>query len=200
MGAELGVGFPGEHFPSIKPAATSPVLSVFATYAPAARPVALTAVAGFRLDRGAQTIDDPDRLNRSQRLAIGASDTNALLLGLGAVTRVTKNWDALGEWTWDLRVPAKGTSALESPMRLDVGGRFTPKDSGLAFQFLFEVSPSSRPTIASGEPLVVVEPRIGIVVGVNILPKRAGSPLDEQPPLSSAAARGVISFQPIFPR
>jgi hypothetical protein len=192
VGAEANVGFPGEQVPSIDPAATSPELSLFATYAPASASYALTSLVGFRVDRGAHTVDEPDRLSRSQRVSIGASDTNALLLGLGTVAHVAKNWDALGEWTWDLRVPSNGTSALESPMRLDAGARFTPKDSGtLAFQFLIEVSPSARPTIAAGEPLVVVDPRVGIVVGMNILPKRAHSPLDEPT---------AISFQPNFPR
>jgi len=187
VGAEMGVGFPGDHVPSIDLAATTPELSLFATYAPAS-PVSLSALLGFRIDRGAHTIEDPNRLSRSQRLSIGASDTNALLLGIGAVSRVTKSWNALGEWTWDLRLPAKGTSAFESPMKFDVGARYTPTESGpLAFQFLFEVCPSARPTIAPGEPLVVVEPRIGAVVGVNFLPPA--------PPL-----RDAVSFQPIFPQ
>jgi hypothetical protein len=201
VGAEFNVGFPGEHVPSIDLAATSPELSLFATYAPASASFAVTSLVGFRLDRGAQTIEEVDRLSRSQRLAIGASDTNALLLGLGAAARLTTNWQALGEWTWDLRVPSKGTSALESPMRLDAGARFVPKDSGtLAFHFLMEVSPSARPTIAAGEPLVVVDPRIGVVVGVNFLPKRTGGAADEQPTSASANRGRAISFQPIFPK
>jgi hypothetical protein len=188
FGAEANIGFPGEHVPSIDLAATSPEVSLFATYAPSA-PVSLSALFGFRLDRGAHTIDDPDRLSRSQRLSIGASDTNALLFGIGAVSRVTANWAAVGEWSWDLRVPAKGASALESPMRFDIGARFTPRESGtVALQMLFEVSPSARPTIAPGEPLVVVEPRAGLVIGVNLLP-----------PVSNSS-RDNVSLEPIFPQ
>jgi hypothetical protein len=177
VGAQAGVGFPGEHAPSIDFAATSPELSLFATYAPESKPVALSALVGFRLDRSLHTVEDANRLSRSQRVSIGASDTNAMLFGLGAAARVTKTWDAVGEWTLDLRVPSKGTTALESPMRLDAGARFTPADSGtLAFQFLFEASPSGRPTVSPGEPLVVIEPRLGVVVGINLLPPRVSTP------------------------
>jgi hypothetical protein len=191
VGAQAGVGFPGEHVPSIDFAATSPELLLFATYAPETKAVALSALVGFRLDRSSETIEDANRLNPSQRVSIGTSDTNAMLFGLGAVARVTTTWDAVGEWTWDLRVPSNGTTALESPMRLDAGARFTPSDSGtLAFQFLFEASPSARPAIAPGEPLVVVEPRFGIAVGINVLPPRA----------STAAARSDVSLRPIFPQ
>jgi hypothetical protein len=151
VGAEASVGFPGEQVPSIALAATSPELSLFATYAPVATHVAIASLLGFRLDRGAKAITDPDRLTRAQRLSIGASDTNALLFGLGVAGRIANRWEALGEWTWDLRIPASGIPALESPMRLDGGARFAPTEAGtVELQFLVEVSPSARPTIAAG--------------------------------------------------
>jgi hypothetical protein len=178
VGARASVGFPGHEVPSITLSATSPELSLFATYAPAASHVAIASLVGFRLDRGAEAIGDPDRLSRAQRLSIGVSDTNALLFGLGVAGRIANRWEALGEWTWDLRIPAKGTGALESPMRVDGGARLAPTEAGtVELQFLVEVSPSARPTLDAGRPLVVVEPRVGIVVGVNLLPMRPKSPM-----------------------
>jgi hypothetical protein len=171
LGAQAGVGFPGGHAPSIALSAVSPELSLLATYAPTSRPFALASFVGFRVDRGAEAVDDPNLLNRAQRLSVGVSDTNALLVGIGVAGRVANGWEALGEWTWDLRVPAKGVNALSSPMRLDAGARLTPEGRGtLQFQMLVEVSPSARPTIGPGEPLAIVEPRVGIVLGVNLLP------------------------------
>lgn len=178
VGARASAGFPGQEVPSITLSATSPELALFATYAPAASHLAIASLVGFRLDRGAEAIADPDRLSRAQRLSIGASDTNALLFGLGVAGRIANRWEALGEWTWDLRIPAKGVGAFESPMRVDGGARLAPTEAGtVELQFLVEVSPSARPTIAADRPLVVVEPRVGIVVGVNLLPQRPKSPM-----------------------
>jgi len=172
-GAELDVGFPGDHVPSIDLAATSPALSLLATYAPEAAPLAVASLVGFRLDRGAQAIANLDGLSRSQRLSIGASDTNALLFGLGATGSVAPHWEVLGEWTWDLRAPSKGARAGQSPMRIDAGARFTPSESGtVQLQLIFEASPSARPAIAPGEPLVIVEPRLSFALGVNLRPPR----------------------------
>ncbi len=172
VGAEAGLAFPGRKVPSIEPNATSPELSLYATFAPSAASFAVGARAGFRLDRGDRALADPDRLTRPQRLSIGVSDTNALLLGLAGAARVAKHWEALAEWTWDLRVPANGTTALESPMRIDAGARVIPDvaRSHIQIQLLVEVSPSARPTIGSGEPLVIVEPRVGLFVGLTFLP------------------------------
>jgi hypothetical protein len=186
LGAQTIVRFPGDRVPSIEFAATTPEVSVFATYAPSSRPVAFTSLVGFRLDRSAEAVPSPDFLNRAQRLSVGASDTNALLLGLGVVGRVSMQWDVLGEWTWDVRVPAKGVAPLRSPMRIDAGARFTPSENGsFQFQVLAEVSPSGRPSIGPGEPLVIVEPRVGLVLGVNLLPRRP-LPLSDGPPPPSA--------------
>src|SRR5439155_23329787 len=91
VGAQAGIGFPGDQVPSIEFAATTPEVSAFATYAPSSTPLALSALVGFRLDRGAHAIADVDRLTRSQRLAIGVSDTNELLLGIGFAARVARD-------------------------------------------------------------------------------------------------------------
>jgi hypothetical protein len=66
-------------------------------------------------------------------------------------------------------------------MRIDAGARFVPGTSGtVQLEFLVEVSPSSRPPIAADGPLVIVEPRIGAVVGVNLLPSRRNRSFREE--------------------
>ena len=185
LGAQAVIALPGAKAPSADFNATSPELSVLASYAPPSWPVALTSELGFRLDRSAQTVPDPDRLRRADRLALGISDTNALLLGAGVVGRAANGLEALAEWTWDLRVPPEGLRATDSPMRLDAGVRWTPTDRGtVQLQLLVEVSPSSRPSIGPGEPLAVVEPRVSGIMGLILRPSRPSA----APPPSEAAS------------
>ncbi|HYU26765.1 MAG TPA: carboxypeptidase-like regulatory domain-containing protein, partial [Thermoanaerobaculia bacterium] len=176
----------------------TPELSLLVAYAPASGPLVMASRVGFRLDRTKETVSDSDRLSRADRLSLGVSDTNALLLGAGVVGRVAPGWEALGEWTWDLPAPAKGVSAAASPMRIDAGARYTPNERGsLQLQLLVEVSPSARPTIGPGQPLVVVEPRVGLVAAVNFLPpppaavETAPTPVVQPPPLQARAIGSV---------
>ncbi len=169
IGAEANVRFPGESAPSVNFAAVSPELSLLAAYAPAAGPVSIGSQIGFRYDRSGDTVPTPDRLLRADRMSLGVSDTNALLLGLGFVFRASKSVEALAEWSWDVRVPSKGAGAMESPMRIDLGGRYYASDT-LALQLVAEVSPSSRPTIGPGAPLVVIEPRASVFAGISFRP------------------------------
>ncbi len=169
IGAEANVRFPGESAPSVNFAAVSPELSLLAAYAPAAGQVSIGSQIGFRYDRSGDTVPTPDRLLRADRMSLGVSDTNALLLGLGFVFRASKSVEALAEWSWDVRVPSKGAGAMESPMRIDLGGRYYASDT-LALQLVAEVSPSSRPTIGPGAPLVVIEPRASVFAGISFRP------------------------------
>jgi hypothetical protein len=169
LGAQLGVGFPGREAPSVTLAATSPELSLLGAYAPASGPVALASRVGFRLDRSAETVSDPDRLNAADRLSLGVSDTNELLLGAGVTAPAAPGVEILAEWTWDVRVPSKGVSAAQSPMRLDAGARISTSDT-LALQLVVEVSPSSRPGVGAGTPLAVVEPRVSVFAGITLRP------------------------------
>ncbi|HEX9295621.1 MAG TPA: carboxypeptidase regulatory-like domain-containing protein [Polyangiaceae bacterium] len=194
FGAEAQVVVPGRDAPSIEFKAITPELSLLAAYAPASGPLTFASRLGFRLDRTKEAVPDVDRLSRADRLSLGVSDTNALLLGAGVVGRVAPRWEALGEWTWDLRVPSKGVSAMASPMRVDAGARYTPNERGtLQLQLLLEVSPNARPTIGPGEPLVPVEPRLSVFAAINFRPPLAGAvepeprPVVEAPPPARTA-------------
>jgi hypothetical protein len=133
---------------------------------------------GFRYDRSAESVSNPDRLSRADRMSLGVSDTNAVLLGAGIVARAAKNVELLGEWTWDVRVPSKGASAAQSPMRIDVGGRYLASET-MALELVVEASPSSRPPVGPGTPLAVIEPRVSVFAGINIRPSL---PTVETPP------------------
>jgi hypothetical protein len=190
LGAEAGVRFPGEKAPSVSFAAVSPELSVLAAYVPGSGPVSFGSQIGFRLDRSAEAISNPDRLVRADRLSLGVSDTNAVLLGAGLVAKVARGAEVLAEWTWDVRVPSKGVGATKSPMRVDAGGRYQVSDT-VALQLVAEVSPSGRPTIGPGTPLAVVEPRFSVFAGINVRPRLPAPPESAQPPPSEKPAEPV---------
>ena len=178
LGLEAGVRFPGERAPSVSFSAVSPEISVQTAYVPSSGSVAFGSQLGFRYDRSAESISNPDCLGRADRMSLGVSDTNAVLLGVGGVARVASNVEMLAEWSWDVRVPSKGASAAQSPMRVDLGARYLASDT-LALQLVAEVSPSSRPAVGAGEPLAVIEPRFSVFAGINIRPSL---PVVEAPP------------------
>jgi hypothetical protein len=178
LGTEARIAFPGGKAPSLKVSAVSPELSLLAAYAPASLPMVLASRVGFRIDRSAETVPEPNRVSLADRISLGVSDTNALLLGAGVAARVTDDVEALAEWTWDVRVPSNGVRAVESPMRADVGGRLRASDT-VVLQLVAEVGLGGRPPIDVGTPLAVIEPRFGIFAGLGIRPN---APRVEAPP------------------
>jgi hypothetical protein len=83
-------------------------------------------------------------------------------------------------------------------MRLDAGARFTPADDGtLQLEVLVEASPSKRPVIEDGAPFVVIEPRVGVSIALNILPKRGAPPAEQN---ASPVPPEAVPPQPIFPQ
>ncbi|HEY3665497.1 MAG TPA: hypothetical protein VGL19_05830, partial [Polyangiaceae bacterium] len=78
--------------------------------------------AGFRVDRSAHAVGDTAALRRGDRIALGASDFDAVLAGLG----VSYNWgetELFGETTADLLVGSGAPSPGKSPIRVTAGVR-----------------------------------------------------------------------------
>ena len=195
IGAEARIAFPGGKAPSLKFNAVSPEVSLLAAYAPTSVPIALASRVGFRIDRSAETVPEPNRVSLADRISLGVSDTNALLLGAGLAARVTDDVEALAEWTWDVRVPSNGVRAVDSPMRADVGGRLRASDT-VTLQLVAEVGLGGRPPIGFGTPLAVTEPRFSIFAGIGIRPKeprvevpRVPTVVIEAPPVAQAVGR-----------
>ena len=122
--------------------------------------------AGFRLDRSAASIEDATLLSPSDRIALGLSDSNALLVGLGAAYR-TGQMELFGEWTWDLLLGNDAASASQSPMRVGAGARLWIGDSdSLQLEGRLEALLSSRPDVTIGQDLAPVDPRFGVHIGL----------------------------------
>ncbi len=122
LGGRLTLWFPGSEAPSLVLGATTTDALAALTYAPPGSPLRLGLEAGFRLDRSAESAGDAGALSQADRLSLGVSDSNAVLLGAGATFRAG-NVEILGEVTWDLLVGADAPSLRESPLRLAAGVR-----------------------------------------------------------------------------
>jgi hypothetical protein len=177
VGAEAALRFPGASDVGRSFSATSPEARALITFAPAAWRTWLSGSLGFRLDRARHGLAEPERLSLHDRVGLGASDANAVLLGVGAV-RSFGGFALLGEWTWDLQVGGRAAAPFESPMRLTAGARWFLSPS-VHLQLLAGVSPSARPAVTASEPLYPIEPRVFGALGLGM---RFGAAPAAQPP------------------
>jgi hypothetical protein len=163
LGPDIAVLFPGAESVSSSFKATTVDGRLLASIADHGTHAGLAA--GFRLDRTAKTAEDAARLRPGDRLALGVSDYNAVLAGLG-VAQALGSTTIKGELSADLLVGSGAPSLSKSPMRVAVGldqalGR------SLVFAVLFEASLSGRPSTLAGAPLVPVEPRLAGMLGLR---------------------------------
>lgn len=163
VGAEVALTVPGEDFPSL--AFDAPVVDLKALAAVDVGPATIAMHAGYRLDQSANAIEEPQRLAAGDRLVIGLSDFDALLLGLG-VAYGLGDATLLGELTWDVLLGDGAPSAGRSPMRVSAGGRYRVTE-GLSVELVADVSPTGRERVTPDGPLFPVEPRLGLWLGVR---------------------------------
>jgi Carboxypeptidase regulatory-like domain len=165
LAGQAGVWVPGRDAPSLD-AASLDVLGL-ASWAPGR--LALGAQAGFRFDRSDEAIDQPGELTPSDRLALGVSESHAVLLGLGASLR-TGATEWVGEWSWDLLVGERAPAARRSPMRVAAGVRRQVSQT-LELQLALEYSLARSPG-AMDDALFPVEPRVQALAGITFQPGR----------------------------
>lgn len=163
LGGEANVRMPGTSAPSVKLSATTVELKALAAYL-GFRPLSLHALAGFRFDNSGHAAPDRARLREGDRIALGLSEGNHLLLGLGAHYRFSEATSGYAEWTFD-PMPGYGV-ILASPMRLSVGAR-QRLDLHWQLEAKLVGSLSRRPDIASDAPMVPIEPRIALSFGIR---------------------------------
>jgi hypothetical protein len=87
------------------------------SYWPDNLPVSVSVNAGVRLDQSARSVEDVMQLSLADRMALGVSDSHALLLGVGAAYRHGP-FEPLVEWSWDVLVGRNAPALRESPMRV----------------------------------------------------------------------------------
>lgn len=167
IGGEAVLWFPGNAAPSYEPKATTIDLKALAAWTPKKRPFALLGHVGYRLDQTANSAPDLRRLRQGDRSALGLSDSDALLIAVGASTRaLVRNSELFVELSLDYLLGDRAPSFSGSPMRAIVGGRYFLLN-GLQAELSAVFSLSSRPSIAPTSPLAPIEPRFGLVAGLR---------------------------------
>jgi len=190
---ELGVRVPGRDAPSL--AFDAAVVDAKAGFALRAGALTLATMAGFRLDRSAEAKPNLALTRVGDRVALGLSDYNAALVGIGLAYRLGST-ELLGEVSADLLLG--GPAASQSPMRLGAGIRHHLNDNWQLFALL-ETSPSVRPGIASTDPLVPIEPRFSGRFGIGFLfgRSRVDAPADFAKATPNEAPKPVAEEKPV---
>lgn len=200
LGAELGAWFPGSNAPSVEFRAATAEAKLLATLNSNA-PLVVAAVAGFRLDRSDKSVAEPDLLRRGDRIALGVSEFNAALLGLGVDYRVHRG-ELLGSVTADLLLGASRLST--SPLRASAGYRHHLSPA-LQLETLVTTSLSRRPQLGNGSELIPIEPRLLATAGLRYVfdleprrePKPEPRPRIKAEPVAEPEAPLVVAA-PVF--
>lgn len=192
LGGSMVVWFPGENAPSLTPSATTVDANLLGAFAPRHGRVTVATSAGFRFDNSKNAAPDPGRTRPGDRLTLGLSSSNAVLVGIGTSVRVAARTDVLAEVSGDFLVGSSAPSASQSPMRISAGARRALSDA-FTLELLAEVSPSGRPALNPTDPLVPIEPRFSITAGL-----RYRLPFDRAPSAESNPAPETVQ-KPLTP-
>jgi hypothetical protein len=121
--------------------------------------------AGYRLDGSEAAGESASRLSFGDRVALGLSDFDAVLVGAGAGMLLGKT-EVFAEASGDILVGAGAPPVAESPLRATAGLRqqLSPHFSA---EIALSASLSKRPDISPDSPLVPIEPRISALVGIR---------------------------------
>jgi hypothetical protein len=164
VGAALSLALPGQTAPSIDFGAA--VVSVLALGSlRVSGGWQLSAQLGFRIDNSAEAAPDLARLSRADRLSLGLSDAHAVPLGVAA-TKTLEDWQLSAELSGEILVGSAAPGFLESPLRAALVARL-PVARDLSIELFSRLSLSQRPDYARVQPLIPVEPRLMIGVGLR---------------------------------
>jgi hypothetical protein len=177
LGAQVGVWLPGGTAPSIDFKAVTPDASLLATVHAPDSPVVFASRVGFRWDNSARSAPDLDLVALPDRVALGLDQASAVLLGLGASLHVSPRVELLADATWDLLVGNGAPTALASPIVVSAGARASLDRQGTwQLSLVAATSPSERPVVAAGSPLVDIEPRVSGLLAITVRPRGPSSP------------------------
>lgn len=119
---------------------------------------------GYRLGHRGAIVDESANMRPGDRVALGLSEFDAILLGLGA-ERTFGSTEVFAEVTSDMLIGGGAPGFAESPFRVDVGLRH-PLIRHLWLSAIVEASPLSRAPSIPGDPLVPIEPRVQGTLGI----------------------------------
>lgn len=178
LGAQLDWRLPGAQVPSLQPVASSLDARLLATFVPADQ-LAVAVNLGYRIDKTSELIDNVARIRRGDRISLGASQFDAIPIGVGISKRVGKA-EITGEVTWDLLVGSNAPSAIESPLHFNVGGRYFVTE-GFAAEARFDILASERPGTMGFDPVAPIDPRFTFSIGFRYTTARKPKPVVTNP-------------------
>jgi hypothetical protein len=126
---------------------------------------AFASYAGYRLGQRGAVVDEAANLRPGDRVALGISEFDAVLLGVGMSKRIS-NTELLGEVTLDYLIGSDAPPLNQSPFRISLGARHQLSDN-LGILGMVEVLPLDRAPSLADSPLVPIEPRFTIQAGLT---------------------------------
>lgn len=146
--------------------------------------VRIASLAGYRFNHGGAAGSDAAHLSSGDRLALGLSEFDAVLLGLGAGVWLGKS-ELLCEISTDLLVGSDAPAFSQSPLRVAAGLR-RGVARGLSLELLAVGSLSQQPDLSADAPLVPNEPRVSLFASVRYQFLPPPPPLPKPPPAPPA--------------
>jgi hypothetical protein len=194
LGASLGAAF--MRGDTLGRSLESPAIDLLflGAYLPRHAPYSLGILAGYRYDRTAGVARDPSRYRSGDRLSLEVSEFDALPLGAGGAVRLGSRTELLGELSGDILVGPGAPPFLDSPLRVTAGARQRLGES-LSVRVVADTSLSSRPAVGVNDPLLPVEPRFQLLIGMayHWLPGASPSPTAPSSPPSFAPREPVAA-------
>lgn len=164
LGAQASVWLPGNDAPSVDIAATTVDLRALASLA--AGPATLTVNAGYRLDRSAESVDDPSKLTPQDQVSLGVGEFDAALAGAMVSLPLGRGFVGL-ELGADIFL---GTDHPDPTLRglLSGGVRLTPRASLIAFAQYAKVGSPLEQLMTDGTvPLIAYDSQLSFGLGLE---------------------------------
>ena len=163
VGGGIALRLPGAE--SFSTMARSTSIEAQALLATSVGRVRFASLGGYRFNRSAAAGNGAAQLSAGDRLSLGLSDFDTVLLGLGAGIWVGSS-ELLGEVSSDVLVGTRAPAFSQSPLRIAVGARRAVVP-GLSLELLAVGSLSRQPDLSAGAPLVPNEPRLGVFASIR---------------------------------
>ena len=189
LGAELGVWVPGKDAPSLALDATTLDLRALASYLPTGQSWGLLGMAGFRWDNSARAAPQLERLRPGDRVSLGLSEHNALLLAAGCTFALGATQALFLELSADLLLGAPRLT--HSPLRASLGLR--KRLAPVELEASLTAVVSRRPQVSAQDPVTPIEPRVLLTLGL-----RFGTPLRQPAPEPPAPRAPTTHADPVL--
>ena len=177
LGGEVELLVPGRDAPSLAGTAITLEGRLLGALTLPDDGLTVAAMAGFRFDNSGASVRRPVDLRRGDRIALGVSDSHAIVAGIGVSYRIDLV-ELLAEFSLQALVGDQAPDFGMSPMRADLAARLHLTDM-IAIELGGEVVTSGRPNVAIDAPLVPIEPRFTVRAALRVAIPLVQSAVDE---------------------